>query len=270
MFGWFKRTPPPETSKANPGQHVRVSVNFSNAERTWTEPVDVLKSMSAVLESGSYSHSVRASWIELDSGFIIQPRFLSLRPVAKGGAQTVTTVEVSHPGGIPSGIFEFQHSAGDDAGQSITKGFETWMQCDLPVFLDSMEHKPKHCTLLEFEMPGTETTGPRKRRIVLGPVAHLVTRSAEKPKDEKHPFCPCCLFTNTVAVLKQRVSDDQFYGIRFFATRNPDGAPEADCRLNGEGWQPGKAALIAYVDSWPDLGFEFRKQFVIVQNQPTI
>ena len=143
------------------------------------------------------------------------------------------------------------------------------MQCDLPVFLDAIEQKPKHCTLLQFEIPGDGTVGPRKRRVVLGPIAHLVNRSAEKLKEEEaHPFCPCCLFTRTAGVLKQRVSDDRFYGIRLFATRDPDGVSEADCRLNGENWEPGKAALTDYVNSWPDLGFEFRKQFVIVQNQP--
>ena len=69
-------------------------------------------------------------------------------------------------------------------------------------------------------------------------------------------------------VLKPRVFDDRFYGIRFFAARNSDGVAEADCRINGEDWPPGKEALRAYVAKWPDLGFEFRKQFVIVQNLP--
>jgi hypothetical protein len=59
-------------------------------------------------------------------------------------------------------------------------------------------------------------------------------------------------------------------GVRLFAMRGADGAAEADCRLNGEDWEAGKAALIKYVESWPDLGVEFRKQYVIIQDQPAI
>jgi hypothetical protein len=67
--------------------------------------------------------------------------------------------------------------------------------------------------------------------------------------------------------MKPIILDGQFYGIRLFAMRGQDGTAGADCRLNGEDWEPGKNALIAYVNSWPDRGVEFRKQYVILQSQ---
>jgi hypothetical protein len=80
--------------------------------------------MTDVLIRAGHSCTVNKSWIELDGGFLIQPRFLSLQPLEKGGMQTVTTVEVSHPAGIPAGIFEYQHSTGDNSEDSIVKGFK--------------------------------------------------------------------------------------------------------------------------------------------------
>jgi hypothetical protein len=65
--------------------------------------------------------------------------------------------------------------------------------------------------------------------------------------------------------MKPIIKDSRFYGIRLFAMRRQDGAAGADCRLNGEDWEPGKNALIDYVNLWPDRGVEFRKQYVILQ-----
>jgi hypothetical protein len=267
MLSWFKSRASPETSKLNPGKSVEISVGFSNGNRSWSEKLNILTCMADILGSGNYSYAVKKSWIELDSDFIIQPRFLWLKPLEKGGVQTVTTIEVSHPSGIPPGIFEFQHATGDNVHQSIAKGIEGWMRLDLPVFFDAVEKRPKHCTLLQFDLPPEGTTPRRKRRVVLGPISHLVTKPEGSGKEE-HPFCPCCLFTNTLTVMKSRVFDDNFYGLRLFAMREGNGSHSADCRLNGEDWESGKTALVEYVNSWPDRGVEFRKQFVIVQNEP--
>jgi hypothetical protein len=40
---------------------------------------------------------------------------------------------------------------------------------------------------------------------------------------------------------------------------------EADCRVNGEDYGPGREALLRHIATWPDRGVEFRKQFVIMQ-----
>lgn len=267
MFSWFKRSALPETSKTNPGKGIKVSIAFTNGERTLEEELDIVSCFTGVLKAGGYPHKMNKSWVELDTGFIIQPRFASMKPLEKGGVNTITTVEVSHPKDIPAGVFEFQHSTGDDSQQSITKGFEAWMQLDLPVFLDAIRKDPQFCTLLQLNAPASETAPERKRRVVLGSVSHLVSQPVDS-NEEEHPFCPCCLFTQSEPAMKRIIAADHFYGIRFFAMRDTDGTPKADCRLNGEDWEAGKAALIEYIKTWPDRGFEFRKQFVVVQNQP--
>lgn len=225
-----------------------------------------MKCMSNVLVPSGYACTVKKSWIELHSGFIIQPRFVSLQPLEKGGVRTVTTVEVTHPQGVPVGVFEYQHSTGENVENSITKGLEIWMQTDLPAFLDALREKPEQCTYLQIDPSSTASTFPARRRVVLGPVSHLVSRSEQK--EEEHPFCPCCLFTKTGSIWKELIAASAFYGIRLFAMRDNDGTCGADCRVNGEDWPLGKAALIDYVRTWPNRGVEFRKQYIILQNQP--
>jgi len=48
--------------------------------------------------------------------------------------------------------------------------------------------------------------------------------------------------------------------------RGPEGESGADCRINGLDWEEGKRALVKYVNTWPDLGVEFRKQYIVLQN----
>jgi hypothetical protein len=50
-----------------------------------------------------------------------------------------------------------------------------------------------------------------------------------------------------------------------FALRDKNGEAQADCRVNGENWNPAKEALIRYAATWPPRGFEFRKQFVAIR-----
>jgi hypothetical protein len=150
---------------------------------------------------------------------------------------------------------------------SVRKGFEQWMQADLPVFTDALRKKPQRCTYLQMEPAAEGSSLPGTRRVVLGPASHLVSRPAEN-KDEEHPFCPCCLFTKTGDIWKDKISSSSFYGIRLFAMRDSDGSAGADCRVNGQDWATGKAALTHYAESWPNRGVEFRKQYVIIQNQP--
>lgn len=267
MFDWLKpKLPPisPAKSLANPSRGIKASIAFSNAERTWKEDVDLLSCLSGVLQTGGYSFSTGKSWIEMACGLILLPGIVSFKPLQKGGVQTLTTVEVSHPAGIPAGVFEFQHSTGDDTFQSVAKGFEGWMQMDLPVFLDALRAKAEKCTFMDFDIPAEGNTPARKRRVVLGPASHYATAPADDQK-EAHPFCPCCLFTQSMEVMKPKIFDGLFYGIRLFAMRDHDGTPGADCRVNGQDWEPGKSALIEYVKSWPNRGVEFRKQYVVIQ-----
>jgi hypothetical protein len=48
--------------------------------------------------------------------------------------------------------------------------------------------------------------------------------------------------------------------------RDADGVPAADCRVNGRDFEPGAVALRAYAATWPAAGYEFRKQYVVLQS----
>ena len=45
-----------------------------------------------------------------------------------------------------------------------------------------------------------------------------------------------------------------------------EGVPAADCRVNGEDWEKGMQALREYARTWPAAGYEFRKQYVVLQS----
>jgi hypothetical protein len=102
--------------------------------------------------------------------------------------------------------------------------------------------------------------------VLFGPVAHQAAREATE--EEEHPFCPCCLFTNTWDAYKPQIESDGVYGLRLYAARDTQGEVQADCRVNGQDWPAGAEALRAYVAQWPDRGFEFRKQYVVIQSPP--
>jgi len=177
---------------------------------------------------------------------------------------------VRHPHKFPITFFEYQHSFGETAEVSTRNGFRDWSKLDLPTILDATKTELKNCTALEMEFPNG-----KPRRIVLGPVSVWGRpKTAETNPagiDEGHPpFCPCCLFVNSFEAFKGLVESSQFAAIRLFATRGDDGAVQADCRMNGEDFPDGASALMRYASSWPGLGFEARKQYVIVQDKPTI
>jgi hypothetical protein len=64
------------------------------------------------------------------------------------------------------------------------------------------------------------------------------------------------------------LESEGFYAIRYYAARDPNGNPQADCPINGQDHPDGAAALRDYVLEWPRTGVEFRKQYVILQNDP--
>jgi hypothetical protein len=266
MFNWFRKTPePPPTTKVNPGEGISIRTAFANGQRTWTEETNLIDCMAAALQTRGRKFSQHKSWLALDGGLVIQPRFVELQPQDDGGVQTVTTVECRWDGIIPGGVFEYQHSAGDNTREAITKGFDGWCNLDLPVLEDTRHTPPKECLAMEMDFPATDGQPARNRRVLLGPVSHYASAQRVEARDGSHSFCPCCLFSNISESLKPQVNSDGFHGIRLFALRRSDGKAEADCRVNGEDWPPGIEALIKYVGEWPDCGLEFRKQYAVIQ-----
>lgn len=96
------------------------------------------------------------------------------------------------------------------------------------------------------------------------PATRNQPKSAGNPGEDS-----CCLFTSNYEALRPQLESDQCFGIRFYAMRNEDGTPEADCRINGEDHEPGMASLREYVATWPGSGFEYRKQYVLLHSHPS-
>jgi hypothetical protein len=260
--------PAPAPCPSNPGIGTEAQLALTSADSV--EEVNTVDLAATVLEQRGHTvTNARTHLVHPDSGFTILPQLVEVRPLDDGGVQSVTTVQVNHPVLAPSGLFEYQHSTGDTLAHSISRGFDQWVQLDFFTLLDALLPLPKACMSMVLEFPARDGKPARARRAVFGPVGHL---RAREPKSEvgagpdEHPFCPCCLLTRSFEAFRELLEGDDFVGLRLFAMRSPDGAPEADCRVNGEECEPGKAALREYVSTWPDAGVEFRKQYVVLQN----
>jgi hypothetical protein len=221
--------------------------------------VDVVELAQAALrEHGIVTERVKHDLHVAELGLVLEPRGIGVDPAARDGVQTTTIVRVSHPRVFVTPIFEYQHGTGDSLASSLSSAFELWAQLDFPVLADATRDQPESCTMMKMEFPGG-----RARRVLLGPTA----RYGEAPSDEgEHCFCPCCLTTNCFEAFKSLIEGEGTYALRLYAARDPEGKPMADCRVNGENYDPGKGALEAYARTWGGSGFEFRKQYVIMQN----
>jgi Family of unknown function (DUF6348) len=280
MFGFRKKAPPP-LCKSNPGICVEGKVAFARGDRSWTEEFNTVTLAASALQAHGLAVRTEKTWlVHEDSGFILLPQLVELQPLDDGGARTVTTIQTNHPALAPDGLFEYQHSTGDSVAESIRKGFDQWAQVDFPPLTDALRPKPQTCTMLEMAFPEKDGVPGRVRRAILGPVMHYATspsannegssRTADAPApaeaEDAHPFCPCCLLTRSFQAFRELVEDDGFYGLRLYAMRDAEGAPQADCRVNGDDWEKGAQALRDYVRTWPDAGFEFRKQYVVLHS----
>jgi hypothetical protein len=270
MF-WFgkKRSAPPRCQSCPEGG-VKARVAFATGDKSWVEQVDVMGVAAGVFNQHGQRVTNQRSWFEHPgSGFVIQPQIIGLQPLDDGGAQTTTTIQVNHPALIPAGLFEYQHSTGKSVTDSISKGFDQWMQTDFVTLLEAQRATPQSCMVLKISYPAKDGKPARKRRAVLGPIAHFAQQPAAPAADsaaEEHPFCPCCLLTRSFEAFRELLEGDGFYGLRLFAARDKEGNAQADCRVNGDDFEAGATALREYAKTWPDMGYEFRKQYVVLQS----
>lgn len=264
MLHWFKKSRyRPSRPEDNPGLGSSASV-ASSGLASRTETLDLLGLLSSTLTKHSIGHRIRDGWLTLPHGIMLLPEFVSLEPRSDGGAKTTTTISVCHQAQIPSGLFEYQHSVSDTAINSITKGFDLWIRLDLKTLMEAVKDGEADCMSMVMDFPGTTEAKPFRRRVVLGPTVHHVTEHDQRVEDE-HPFCPCCLFTNSFNAFNTQLEGEGFFGLRLFASRDAEGVIEADCRVNGIDWPAGANELVRYVEKWPQRGLEFRKQFVVIQ-----
>jgi hypothetical protein len=143
------------------------------------------------------------------------------------------------------------------------------VQTDFVVLLEALRDKPRLCQSFTIAFP--QAGGPTlHRRALLGPVEYMsmatIQGTYSVPEDE-HPFCPCCFLQNTFETFQPLLENDAFYAIRMYAAQDEQSNVHADCRVNGEDWEPGQQALIDYAGTWPQAGLEQRKQYVILQTR---
>jgi len=268
MFGFGKKKPAPQPCPNNPGRAAEFKVALAGDWGSRTESINGVGLLAAAVRKHGHRVKDRKTWLEHEeTGYAFLPQLVDLVPLDDGGVRTVSTVQVNHPALVPEGAFEYQHSAGNTAAISIESGFENWVLGDFPVLLDAARPKPSGCTRLEMEFPAKDGTPARKRRVILGPVAHF-RQHPPADKTEEHPFCPCCMFTSTAEAFKELLEESRFCGLRFYAARDENGMPQADCRINGEDWEQGAEALREYAATWPEAGFEFRRQYAVLVSVP--
>lgn len=279
VFSWFKRrsqaaaqsdeVEPPRTGNPSRGARFTIEITGPTGERNEDEEVDLVKLLMEVFQAVGRDCMTRGDQlIDTQSGLEFKPGIVSIQPQNDLAAQTCTTIEINHSIKFSQAFFEYQHSEGKTARESVKSGFEDWAKLDLPPLLDALETKLSLCSALEMKFPNMT------RRIVLGPVmrwAHNPESPAKPANENEHPpFCACCMFANSAAAFKPFVEDQGVHAIRLFASRNATGEARADCRVNGEDFPEGAAALIAYAKQWSEGGFEARKQYVIIQNAPRV
>ena len=266
MFNWMKpKRPIAPFSAGNPGRGASFQTAFAKGGRTWTEDGDTLTSLATAIKAQRLKYKRGESHLELDNELVVRPQIVIVQPQDDGSVETTTTIEINHPQLCPNGTFEYQHSLGESVEDSLQKGFASWVDTDLLVFAEAAGEKMEICPTLQFDMPADGSSASNRRQVVLGPPLHATTQDPPNNTDDGHGFCPCCLFTNTKDAFQDQLRGSEFHGIRLFAARDATGIAQADCRINGLDWAPGAAALLKYVATWPDRGFEYRKQFVVIR-----
>jgi hypothetical protein len=256
----IKGMPPPGGIDTTGGE-----VAFANGQRTWSEEFNVVRTLAAVLQKHGLQLEQADQSIRLaQTNILLSPRLQGMKPIHPKGAQTTTTIQCMHPAFGEFGMYEYQHSAGDSIEDALHKGFERWANIDLVVLADALSPKPRTCMVMEAELPATAELAARTRRGIMGPIEHMQQNRSHMP--EEHPFCACCFFTRTHPAFDRFFTGDGFFALRFFGMRDENGKIQADCRINGDEFEEGKAAIRKYVATWPDRGVEFRKQYVVFQD----
>ncbi|MBC3907103.1 hypothetical protein H8L47_05965 [Undibacterium sp. NL8W] len=204
------------------------------------------------------------NYLALEDGLLLAVERVETVTLAEDKFRTCTRIYACHAGYFPQGLSEYQHAMGATESEAILEGLRTWAKMDLLVLLDATREQPLNCTVIEMNTSAETEEGKSFRQVILGPVAHLASLPAPKKKEE-HPFCPCCLFTESMPAFHDLLQTSDFIGIRLFASRDNEGKLAADCRVNGEDFLPAVEHLKQYAEKWPQRGLEFRKQYVVIR-----
>lgn len=268
MFGLFRarRRPKPEQVDQRLEPQVWRELHSDGAP-----PIILSELLHAAMARRGAPARLNGDLIELtdaaESPLLLRPAGLSLVDAPGGAVRSVTVVQVAHPW-LGDHLFEYQHGVGSGVIEALQYGFEQFTDLDLPVLRVAAARDHTGMMAMELSFSSGGPTG--KRRILLGPTGHMVEHenspAAEEigPDGAPHAFCPCCLTTRSLAALEPLLRRPDAVGLRLLASRAEAGV-SADCRVNGEDFEPGVAALRDYATGWPGRGFEMRKQFVLMQ-----
>ncbi|WP_304333940.1 DUF6348 family protein [Conchiformibius steedae] len=289
---FFRQTPAP-TSNAetanpakepfpqmpnNPGQGIKLALKLQDANGNESEEEAVLADIlqQKLSENGWQTENLDGGWLyQADTGYYLLPLILDVAVNEDGYIQTATTLQINHPELFPNGIFEFQYTFGrcDTLTEALLSGFDIWLKTDWETLSDAAHpHQAQHLHLaLDDQDSGL------KRLVLMGsvgfypPVPETDTPSpptTDQTGEAHDEFCECCLFTQSLSAFAPLIQSSDNYAIRIFVSRNADGLIEADCRVNGEDWQEATEALCNYAKTWTGEHTTFRKQYIIIRNQP--
>jgi hypothetical protein len=227
----------------------------------------IVESLTRVLKEEGYDPVEVPGGIVLPSGLIARAEFLEMHVLGEEMVRTSTRIVSVHSDQFTDGLTEFQHASGNTEQDSLENGFRTWAQTDLATLEDALAEDSKSSLVMTMDFPESESSPAIRRKIYMGPYIHHVSKSSEDGNcdPECHTFCPCCLYTKSFEAFSELLKSNRFVCIRLFASRDGDGVVSADCCVNGEDFPLGVQYLKEYVNSWPQKGFEFRKQYVVIR-----
>ncbi|GAB3255351.1 DUF6348 family protein [Chitinimonas naiadis] len=270
MFHWLKsllgrhRTVSPTPSPAPPATPLPAQQPEPAAQ---TQPQTLSILLASVLKEEGYAVTEHGEALSLASGVVLHTDFLETHELGNGNIRTTTRVAAIHPEYFPNGLQEYQHSSGESKDTSLINGFRSWVQTDLSTIEDALAETTESCLVLTMDLDASEPCGALRRQIYMGPYIHYGSDAArdQEAKEEEHAFCPCCLYTKSYEAFTTLLKSDRFVGIRLFASRDAQGQISADCRVDGEDFPLGAEHLRKYVETWPQNGLEFRKQYVVIR-----
>lgn len=224
----------------------------------------------AFAENEIKAEIVNEYWLyQPDTGYYLLPSLWDFE-LDDGLFRSASTIQIHHPELFPHGIFEYQYSFGgrETLDEALLSGFDTWLKTDWETLSDAALPRDANHLLLNINFENE----PFKRLVLLGSVGFYPAKEENEQNEEtceQHgEFCECCLFTQSLEAFEPLLKSSENYAIRLFASRDDEGHFSADCRVNGDDYPDALESLKNYAKTWSSEGVAFKKQYIIIRNQP--
>jgi len=250
----FKPQKPPGHKGSGPRGKVELIKNGKPGEEDFN--LNIL--LADILRSKGIKSVLRNDWLILANKLMLRPEIVEVVSLKTGGFSTLTTLAVAHERLLPNSLFEYQQGVFKQLKATLGAGLAQWVTQDLPVFMEALSGDLKTCMAMDLEVYKNPLF---VRRALLGPINHRYSQN--NPIKEEHPFCQCCLLSNTYKIFEPLLTQAKTIGLHMAVYRDTKGQVQAECRINGIDWPPGADALKLYGQTWPDRGEELRRQYVL-------